>query len=311
MTTRTITTTMALASRHVRTAVISTFSLAALALPGVASAAQRFAGPAGTGTACTQAAPCSLGESTNNAGTGDEVIVLPGDYGSAAAPVAGAPGSVAAVTVHGQDGAPRPRVFLGTFPLDLASPAALVRDLELVQSTGYSGALLYLRGGTAERVLVGEVPSSGACFLFGNATLSDSVCPGIQISTAASATVTLRNVTAISRSGGTALFTTVGAGATLTVNATNVIVRSNGPADVVASASPGGTAVVNLDHSSFATRSAPGQGGGTTSITDPATNANQTAMPLLVSATDPAPAARLADDRRRRGGADGGAGLRS
>jgi len=42
-----------------------------------ALAAQRYASPSGTGTACTQASPCPIDVAAINAGTGDEVILAP------------------------------------------------------------------------------------------------------------------------------------------------------------------------------------------------------------------------------------------
>ncbi|MEY2516269.1 MAG: hypothetical protein QOJ89_3627, partial [bacterium] len=99
---------------HTRGAVICGAALLALATPAVASATQRYAGPGGTGTACTQPAPCRVDEAVTNAATGDEVIVLPGDHGSPAIPLPQF-GSLLAIDVHGQVGAPRPRIFLGGF----------------------------------------------------------------------------------------------------------------------------------------------------------------------------------------------------
>src|SRR2546430_16902578 len=67
-----------------RLAVVMT----ALVLGGLAGAcpagAARYAGPSGSGATCTQAAPCDYETAIEGAPAGDEVIPLPGDYGSPA-----------------------------------------------------------------------------------------------------------------------------------------------------------------------------------------------------------------------------------
>jgi hypothetical protein len=62
-------------------------ALLILAMPATAVAAPRYAAPGGTGTACTVGAPCAVDIAMNDATTGDEVIVAPGDYGSTGAPL--------------------------------------------------------------------------------------------------------------------------------------------------------------------------------------------------------------------------------
>ena len=52
-----------------------------------AQAAQRYAAPDGTGSACTQEQPCSLADASNEASKGDEVIVTAGDYTISGAPL--------------------------------------------------------------------------------------------------------------------------------------------------------------------------------------------------------------------------------
>src|SRR6187551_1186705 len=54
--------------------------LTTLALAPAAQAAQRYAAPAGAGTTCSQAAPCSLKEAISKAKANDEVIVGGGTY---------------------------------------------------------------------------------------------------------------------------------------------------------------------------------------------------------------------------------------
>src|SRR5262245_55577331 len=71
-----------------------------------AFAAQRYASPAGSGSACTQPSPCAIQIAVNNAGAGDEVIVAPGDY----SPPGGVVLPLANVYVHGVQGQPMPRI---------------------------------------------------------------------------------------------------------------------------------------------------------------------------------------------------------
>ena len=59
-------------------AVVAAVSVAAVA--GNATAAQRYASPAGNGTVCTLAAPCDIQVAVEGATAGDEVVVGAGTY---------------------------------------------------------------------------------------------------------------------------------------------------------------------------------------------------------------------------------------
>jgi hypothetical protein len=83
-------------------------SLLVLALVPAADAAQRYAAPAGAGTTCSAAVPCSLKEAITKAKTGDEVIVTAGSYSVEEATHTG-PG-VKGVDVHGVPGGPPPKI---------------------------------------------------------------------------------------------------------------------------------------------------------------------------------------------------------
>ena len=75
-------------------------------LCATASAATRYAAPAGVGPSpCFLAAPCPLGTAITGAVAGDDVVVLPGDF-TLAATVSVPPD----VTVHGQEGSARPLI---------------------------------------------------------------------------------------------------------------------------------------------------------------------------------------------------------
>src|SRR5436190_22968576 len=80
-------------------------------LPAQALAAQRFAGPAGSGTTCSDVSPCAIAEAVNNAAEGDEVIVKPGSCGSSGTPLAAGLDNAFEISVHGEDGQARPQTF--------------------------------------------------------------------------------------------------------------------------------------------------------------------------------------------------------
>jgi hypothetical protein len=99
----------------VRLALGTALGLTVLACSASAEAAQRYAAPNGTGTACTREAPCTLADSINEASNGDEVIITAGDY-----QITGAPINVVnkLLRIHGDFGGPMPRISaaLGGLP---------------------------------------------------------------------------------------------------------------------------------------------------------------------------------------------------
>jgi hypothetical protein len=121
-------------------------SLALLLGATAAHAAQRYAAPGGTGTACTQQEPCSLEDASNNASNGDEVIVAAGDY-----TISGAPLNVVhtGLQLHGDFGGPMPRVF------------ASLGGLPAIQLSGEGVSLSYLAVQNEETEGIG-VRCSGA-----------------------------------------------------------------------------------------------------------------------------------------------------
>jgi hypothetical protein len=60
---------------------MTTFLTLAVVAPA-AMAAERHARPAGTGDACSAAAPCSIETAFSGSASGDEIVLAPGDYGS-------------------------------------------------------------------------------------------------------------------------------------------------------------------------------------------------------------------------------------
>jgi hypothetical protein len=211
------------------------------------------------------------------------VVVLPGTYeiGNDNIELSNA------IDLHGAPGAPRPvivSVAANGTTLD-GSAAARIADLALTSTDDNPifGALGSGGGTTVvERVVATSENApgcNGAPLVPG--LMRDTVClaegasaAGIDISAGTGAfSFELRNVTAF---GAIGLRATVGNGA-MTVNARNVIAR--GETDVAATTVTGGAVTVNLSNSNYLTQAPSGPGSET--ITDPATNENQTEFPLL------------------------------
>jgi hypothetical protein len=250
--------------------------------------------------------PCSLTHGVSVSGDGDELILLPGDYGSAGAPISTQLDVTNGVYVHGQDGQPMPRVFSDApEAFDINNPQAVLSWVDIEHSGTADDVALWIEPGTARQVRVhtiGTAVDYSACSvnpdvagLWGPdpapASLIDSVCwsgadgtPAIRMGFNGSAnnvTPVLRNVTAIASGAGAAAIDLSATGsASPTVQATNVIAR--GTPDVKAATSSGGTATVQLDHSNYATVNAADAGA---TITPPGTNGGQTAPPLFANAT--------------------------
>src|SRR5512147_197203 len=98
---------------RVRTIAALAAGLVALAAPGSALAAQRFASPGGTGTTCSQPSPCSIVTAVNSAGVGDEVIVAgdQGSYGTPSSPITTQLTNANALSLHGVAGQPMPVIY--------------------------------------------------------------------------------------------------------------------------------------------------------------------------------------------------------
>src|SRR3954468_16123255 len=136
-------------------------ALLALALlaasPAVAAAAPRYAAPGASGTTCTVDDKCPIETAVSGAAANDEVIVTSGDYGSAVTPLPSSITSTAAgLTVHGEDGAPRPRIITNApIGLDVRGAGSHVRDLEIDQvSTQGNKVGLDFSGAEATRIVV-------------------------------------------------------------------------------------------------------------------------------------------------------------
>lgn len=264
-------------------------ALALLGLTGEAAAAQRFASPTGSGTACTQATPCGLATAVEDPAVndGDEVIVTPGPYTLASLTVSDA------IDLHGQALQPTPTINVsGPFGVYL-SDAATVRDLTIAGASVGVHVGFGSSSATLERLSVSAASGGGtACIASDSVIIRDTLCWGNATNTkglgantntfAGTYSVRLRNVTAVGTGSGIG-FNVGGSGAIFDIDARNVI--ADGAYDVVATASSGATTTITMANSNYATELESTVGGGTSAtVTDPGTGTNQTATPLFVNA---------------------------
>jgi Ca2+-binding RTX toxin-like protein len=253
--------------------------MTALVLGGLAGAspagAVRYAGPSGSGATCTEDAPCDYKTAIEGAPAGDEVILLPGDYGSAAMPLSYSVSSYTAnLNVHGQDGQPRPRIFSSVvFSLGLYG-GGQVRDIEIDNSNA-GGIAFDLKDYRAERLVARTAGNQPSCRLSGTTALLNSLCVATGANGRSVVTtgvlfagpniVTVRNVTAIAsgtgtNSAGVHVESANAAGRTSELTMVNTISRGTA-ADVSVLKYDGQSASVIARFSNFKTTSV--QGGAT------------------------------------------------
>lgn len=254
---------------------------ALLCAASAALAAQRYASPAGSGSTCSQASPCPIQTAVSGAGTGDEVIVTPGDYTGLSTTIEP---FFSDIYVHGVQGQPMPRLH---FTSGYLAASNLGDRLSYMAVDGTSTVPLQVgsTGGTgsADQMYAHSTgTSTSACYDY--SSLIDSVCwasgansPGVSGSASATYTVGLRNVTAEGTgSGGAGVFYSESGAGTLTINAANVIARGAGD-DIALNEIPGATLVADIDHANHVSLTP----SGSPTITE--TN-QQTALPLFVNA---------------------------
>jgi hypothetical protein len=117
-----------------------------------AAAADRFASPSGSGTACTQVAPCDIVTAVNKAADKDDVTIEPGTYGPLSTFLYD---EGRTLTIHGEEGAPRPVIESSAgIGIALGGPKSSVSDLEIdVSSSNSAGLYLFAPGNSVDRVL--------------------------------------------------------------------------------------------------------------------------------------------------------------
>jgi hypothetical protein len=215
-------------SRRALLTLVVAVGAAASSVPAASAATQRFASPAGAGSACSPAAPCGIAQAIGNASLGDEVIVNPGDY-----PLTATLTSSFQNTIHGVAGQPRPRLLFsgpGQDGLHLEHDSTL-RYVEVDQAAADNAPrALYANGGKVDQVIA-KAPVLAADSR--NSTITNSIAVasgtnGRALVTDADANVsntsTYRNVTAIATgSGGVPIEATASATGSATIHLVNVI----------------------------------------------------------------------------------------
>jgi hypothetical protein len=270
---------------------------ALLVLAPAASAAQRYAAPAGSGTECTQAAPCSLKEAVTKAGASDEVIVTAGTY--ELAPNEVVEKFATDLNIHGEAGGPIPRIVGSAFTPLLAVGGEGARISYLAVSSDHQLARAFdcEEGGEADRMfLTATGEGADGVLQYNGCLLRDSVAvasgkEALAIYAAGSlGDGAMRNVTAIADGEGSigirSLYPNLVNPGSYTLNLRNVI--ASGELTDIAATQPGfqgdmGPGNVIVANSNFASSALQGPGSGAT-IAE--AGGNQSSPPLFVDAAN-------------------------
>jgi hypothetical protein len=251
----------------------SACAAALLSATSATAATTRYASPGGSGSACTQASPCAIQIAMNNASSGDEVIIAPGDY----SPPANLFLPFNNIYAHGVAGQPMPRIHFSSGFLLSGNPGDRASYLAV---DGVGSPLETTTGGAADQIIAHASGSAAtACFVY--ATLTDSVCwasgtnaRGVEAQTGGVANITLRNVTAEGTgTGGFGTRIQADSSGAITAHLTNVISRGTS-SDITFNAV--GAISASVDHSNYTTI--------TTGSAAVAQTNQQTAAPIFVNA---------------------------
>lgn len=276
------------------TSVLTTLAFVVSAAPALA--ADRHAAPAGSGTACSVAAPCSIQTAFAGVADNDHLYLAAGDYGSAAVPLTDQfTDNWHPIHVHGQPGT---RIYNSADGLAMWLHAAgsTIEYVDLIW-TGPSGTALVVDGASMDHVRVvapndsaGRTSGAGPTTTITNSSFFSGgegsfalLVWAVRDGSNPAMTATLRNVTAVATGlGSTGLSTSTSgfnAAAVVSYNAYNSIFRgaaydvSSGTGDA------NDTATVTIDHSNFDTSIAFGPGSETVSSNQP--NSNQSTPPVF------------------------------
>jgi hypothetical protein len=258
--------------------------LAVLACAATAQAEQRYATPAGSGSACSQPAPCSLEKSLAGAKSNDEVIVGTGSY--IVSSTIFVPAGVKNLNIHGDLSGPMPTIAASVtgLPISISESDERISYLEITNTVATSGlALLCESGWHVERVrLAAASPGANALTMFEDCVVRDSLVRSEGSGSAAllsggtGGIGVARNVTAIGTGSGS-----IGVGAfnsgTHVLDLKNTIASGEGY-DLKAYKGGFGSGTMFVSNSNFETTKTE-EGG---SIID--LGGNQTAAPLFVDA---------------------------
>jgi hypothetical protein len=266
---------MVVGARAGRVAVVALIAgqgLLGAAMPAHANPiADRYASPTGaTSGACTKAAPCEIETAVDSAPAGATVIVEPGSYGTAVAPLTDElQDDGGAITVRGTSATQPPVIYSAAphYAFDFVDASSL-SNLEIHSSGTRAAFILFSPASHADHIRAfSSAGQSGACAVDG--TLTDSLCvntaegsPAVRVQDSTGEnTATIRGVTGVATGiGGVGLLDLSGSPDTETVDATNSIFIGKGE-DISDVTQPGATAAINLtncDYSSFSSFDSPG-----------------------------------------------------
>jgi hypothetical protein len=258
---------------------------------------------------------CSIGTAAGgpNVTSGDEAVILPGNYSDTAGDLDGDTGNPndhvvqpTASSVHGAAAEPRPVITLNTDTFYgaflLGSPGTL-SDVEIVTSVSTSNLTMF--GGNnpsvVDRVIVRSSKDNAIVCNHAGGTIRNSACLssgsggtalGASTFIGGTFTSTLRNVTAISTGGGSYgafyFYATASppVGPTITISAKGLIAQGTSQDVRVRASATGTTVTMNLDHSNYDTAIDEDASGGAASVTAPGTgspNFNVTDPALLAA----------------------------
>jgi hypothetical protein len=279
-------------SRRAHSVAIVVALVGAVGLTTAASAVTappRYAGPHGSGTACTKAAPCDIVTAINDAPGGAAVVIEPGTYGSATAPITDELSDAnGALAISGATGSPSPVIYASaaTNAIDLEHGSSL-GHIDLVTAAADTGVLII--GGRADDIIVrSSATMFGACSILG--TITDSVCAttaanayAVFVESTDDTTTTLRGVTAeATGAGGVGLLDAAASSAVVTVDATNSIIHGT-TTDVIADTEFNARATVTLSHSDYVTTQASANATGPAAVNGD--NSDIKAAPRFVNPT--------------------------
>jgi len=265
-------------------------SLLACALLAQAALASTtyFVSPTGSGTSCTEAAPCALTKGYEKTVAGDSVLLEPGSY-----TLEKGLNVTRAISLGGRVGASTTVLTSEAALLKVGGePKAIFHDLRI------EGPVPFLLGtASAERVFVSYTGGSvnPACWISPSPVrtpmLRDSVCwahgeaaaNAVFINGNNGGKAILRNNTLVGAAGASGLRVELAKAWSeipVEVEVFNSIARSPGTDVEAVATGTGSVATVTLTHSNYATASV--KGGAT--VTAPGTGTNQTAEPLFTEA---------------------------
>ena len=282
---------MALSSRIWLTALSGLLCLLA---PSAAQAAVRYADPNGSGTTCSQAAPCPIKTAVEAPAVvnGDEIVLGAGTYNLGSNALVASD----AISIHPAGGAGRPTINTNNGFSVVLGAFGTLRDVDIHASAPGIG-LIVSRGAVAERVIsIASASGATGCYLAPDQgsppLITESGCistgsGGIaaqssgSVSAGTAAVARLQDVTAVATgpSSEGIKAASSGSGGSVTLKATNVI-ASGTAFDASADGGSGGSlAFAQLTYSDYDSQRELTNA----AVTDPGYDSNVTGPPILAN----------------------------